>query len=65
MRNLIQSSIEGIDPDSITRSSSIHSIPLIFIRNLDELKNLISENDYAYLTAINFKGIYGDYGLKK
>ena len=60
MKNLIQSSIEEIDPDSITRSSSIHSIPLIFIRNLDELKNLISENEYAYLTAINFKGIYGE-----
>ena len=60
MKNLIQSSIEEIDPDSITRSSSIHSIPLIFIRDLNELENLISENDYAYLTAINFKGIYGE-----
>ena len=60
MKNLIHSSLEKINPDSIDRPSSAHSIPIFFIRDLNELEKLISKNDYVYLKATNFKGMYGE-----
>ena len=57
---MITDSIQRIDPNLISSDTSNRSIPIFFIADIGELENHISETEYKYLTAIKFRGFYGE-----